>query len=55
MGHGRRQVAAQEFELIGQQILLRGKRFGVQVVDGVFQQLPAAGAGRPLGGRGRVG
>ena len=25
VGHGRRQVAAQEFELIGQQILLRGK------------------------------
>ena len=33
-------MAAQEIELIGQQILLRWKGFGVQVVDEVFPQLP---------------
>ena len=39
-----------KFELIGQQHLVARAGFGVQVVDGVFPQLPAAGAWRPLGG-----
>ena len=55
VGHGRRQVAAQEFELISHQSLLRGKRFGVQVVNGVLPQLPAARRARPLRVRVRVG
>ena len=37
-------MAAQEIQLIGQGILLRGAGLGVQVVDGVFPQLPAATA-----------
>ncbi len=38
-------MAAQEIQLIGQGNLLRGADIGVQVVDGVFPQLPAGRAG----------
>ena len=48
-------MAAQEVELIGQDMLLRWDDFGVQVVDGVLPQLPAAGSGGRSAGAGRRG
>ena len=50
-------MAAQEFELIGQEISQPGAGLGVQVVAGVFPQLPAGGVGCRFactGGRGNA-